>query len=240
MMLFAVSSHTVGFAQRVFLDDFSDGSLTNDVPVDSSGRPVIWTPLDGFNQGTADASSQDLVLTTTSGDGSIIVLPSQDDLTDMSVRTRIRQDGAPGSTAVFARANADVLTAYHAGISTNSGNAFIGRNNAPDPITLISAPTDLDIATEDVMLQFDVVGNKLSLFAWPAIEGESKLIDPTLMVYDDTLSSGIAGVILDNTGAGTTTFHFVEVVAIPEPGSACLCLCGILALFVTRRILASR
>ena len=30
-------------AATVFRDDFSDGSVTNDVPVDRDGNPVRWT-----------------------------------------------------------------------------------------------------------------------------------------------------------------------------------------------------
>ena len=50
-------------ADTVFFDDFSDGSVTNDVPVDRDGNPVRWTERP--NSGDYDATSGDYVFTPT-------------------------------------------------------------------------------------------------------------------------------------------------------------------------------
>jgi hypothetical protein len=49
-------------------------------------------------------------------------------------------------------------------------------------------------------LQFDVIGNQLSMFVWRP--GEVKPVTPTLTVAENVLSSGVTGVLLDTGSPG--------------------------------------
>jgi hypothetical protein len=212
-------------ASTIFIDDFSDGSVTNGTPLDRDGNPVVWTPLTGFDQGTGAAASGDYVLTTPSSDGSFVSLASHGALSDTSVRAQMRLLNGNAAIAVFARADAAALTAYQAGISTITGNAYIVRNT-PTPIPLIVKPANRDITTGDIAIQLDVIGQMLQLFVWDP--GTSKPDQPFIEIQDSTLNLGVTGVLLDSDGPATGVFRYVQVAdtPIPEPSTMLLVLVG--------------
>jgi len=238
-LFFAISVYASASANTVFYDDFSDGSTTNNVPLDRDGNPVVWTPVSGLDVGTFDASTGDYVLTTAAAENDLVAVPSSAILGDTSVRTRIRLEGSPASIAVLARGNVAELSAYQAGISTITGNAYIVRNQSPtgDPLVLASTPTPVDVSNEDALLQFDVLGNRLRMFVWRP--GEPMPVTPTLAVTDDVLSDGAAGVLIDtgDPGAGSAVFRYVHVadMHIPEPSAIILSAYGLLACLIVPR-----
>jgi hypothetical protein len=213
-------------ADTVFFDDFSDGSVANNIPLDRDGNPVVWTPLAGFSSGTFDTSTEGYVLTSVSASGGLISLASAAPLGNTSIRTQMRLEGSPAAIAVFARADPIALTAYQGGIDTSTGNVYIALNGTSTVTTLTSKPAEIDVTSEDVVVQFDVVGNNLSLFVWPA--GGQKPADPTLSYVSNTFSDGVVGIITDtrSPGPGSATFRFVHVAdtPIPEPSTLLLVL----------------
>ena len=219
-------------AETVFFDDFSDGSVTNDVPVDRDGNPVVWTPIPGLDSGTFDASSGDYVITTAPDDGSAQVpVVSSHVLSDTSIRARVTSDADTGPL-LMARVDPVALTAYTAGIWPPNGNAFI-QQNLPGANVLKSEPIDLDPSQEDVLLQFDLFGDELSLFAWRP--GEPKPHDPIVMVTDSLFQSGLVGLMVDTPVNDTRsgTFRFVQVadMPIPEPSTLTLVVLGVFGFF---------
>ena len=236
----AVAMGVEASGATVFFDDFSDGSATNNTPLDRNGSPVIWTPLAGFNQGTGVASSGDYVLTTTSDDGAFASLTSHMPLSDTSVRAQMRLLNGTAAIAVFARADMAALTAYQAGINTVTGNAYIVRNT-PTPIPLIVKPAGVDVMSGDVAIQFDAIGETLRLFVWNP--GTPKPTQPFIEIQDGTLGTGVTGVLLDSGGgSGSGVFRFVHVAdaSIPEPQTALLFAFGMASLVARQRTRAKR
>jgi hypothetical protein len=230
-----LSCVTPNRAETIFFDDFSDGSVTNDTPLNRDANPVIWTPLAAYNQGTGDAASGDYVLTTNSGDGAFISIPSHSPLSNTSVRAQMRILDGTASIGVFARADTAALTAYQAGISLNTGNAYIVRNT-PDPIPLIVKTANVDVSSGDVVIQFDAIGETLQLFLWNA--GSPKPSAPFIEIQDSTLSIGVSGIILDSAtapGSGVFRFFHVADAPIPEPSTVVLSVIALIGLIASRR-----
>ena len=212
---FTLCNPSPTLAGTVFYDDFSDGSVTNDVPLDRDGNPVVWTPLAGVDQGTGDASTGDYVLTTSSDIGAYISGSSHAELTNTSVRAEMQLTGV-GAIAFLARGDREARTAYQGGISTATGNAYISYIQDETSHPLVAEPANVDVTSGNVVLQFDVIGETLSLFTWNA--GEEMPAEPALQVNDSRFSSGVAAVLLDtDDGPGTGMFRYVHVADAPIP-----------------------
>ena len=88
----------------------------------------------------------------------------------------------------------------------------------------MSTPSDFRPIDEDVLLQFDVIGDTLSLYAWRP--GESRPTVPQLETTSSLFSDGTVGISYDPgaPGRGSATFRFVHVAdtSIPEPPTAAL------------------
>lgn len=219
-----------GFAQaaEIFFDDFSDGSVTNDVPLAADGvTPVIWTewPLNP-SPTTFDASSGDLIM---SSDGDYGVgNADQFILTDTSIRTQIRRVADRVAINVGARISQTSLGGYVAGLGS-TGGLFISRLEEPSSVMLRRVQTDLNPTNEDVILQFDVIGTTLSVWAWRP--GEPMSIRPQAAVRDTTYAQGIVGMAVDDqeTLYSEGTFRYMQVAdthIIPEPATILLALFG--------------
>ena len=140
------------------LDDFEDMNIQDDMP-------FSWEP---FGSETLDASSGDLVITPGNPSSSFasVVGYSYD---DVSIRTGIRVLGDRFvDTGVGARG-----TGTSSYIGSISGDWPSARNSlviygffGGGPEISMRAPTTLDPTQYDVMLQFDVIGDNLTLTAW--------------------------------------------------------------------------
>lgn len=188
-------------AATILLDTFNDGDATD-------GMPAAWTALSGFSNGDYSAVDNNYVLT---GDGSgnaivaYVSVPS-DDFPDVSLRTQVRTDGPADGVALFARFDENALVTYQGGIDSN-GNVYIGWNN-PTYHSLNITSTPLRVANEDILLQFDVFGDSLRLYAWRP--GEPRPQDATVQVSDQRFAAGGIGLLNDPQGLTTATFAFVH------------------------------
>ncbi len=212
---------------EVFCDDFSDGDHTD-------GMPVTWEFAPGLGvTGIADSSSGDLVITQPNRDPQVMYTSFQS-LADMSIQSRIRQVDGSGPIAVYGRLDVANLTGYQGGIDTNNGTLYLGRNDSPSPSTLVSAPTDLNPSTEDIILQLDILGDELSLFAWRATDPKPET--PALTATDDLYDSGFAALLIDAPAQHSVSFSYVRVAtsSIPEPGSFLLLTGSVLGLVAMR------
>jgi hypothetical protein len=111
-------------------------------------------------------------------------------------------------------------------------------DGANAPVFLGSAVVPFNPAAQDVMLQFDAFGDKLSLWAWPV--GQSMPNDPQIVAFDKTYAEGPAGLISAGFASGpsdSTTFRFVHVANthIPEPSTCVLTSLGVFGLLYARR-----
>jgi hypothetical protein len=208
-------------AETIFFDDFNDGNA-------GDGMPVTWVP----GPGTWDASSGDYVAT-----GSLpsrISRVSDRVFGDISARTQARVVGNVSATLGVRQGNQG-----YAGTIQPNGTMAIARLDAPDsPILLGSAVVPFNPVQEDVMLQFDAFGDKLSLWAWPV--GQPMPTEPQVVAFDNTYAEGPFGLVSAAFAASptdSTTFRFVHVANthIPEPSTLVLMSLGGCGLLYARR-----
>jgi hypothetical protein len=208
-----------------FLDDFIDD------PTD--GNPVKWVPFDVYSNGSYRVEQQSFVLEPNAVTTPLVSLVDGVLTSDVSIRTQVRViSGNSQGTALFARflPGANPHT-YQGGIES-TGEVYIGWNGEDTRYhDLAHVFTDLRPNQEDVLLQFDVFGNSLKLFAWRP--GEPMPSEPTVMVTDNTiLDPGTIGLLHHPTGMGAGAFRFVQAsrTPIPEPSTVVLGSLGIVAL----------
>ena len=232
-------------ADTVFFDDFSDGSVTNDVPLDWNGNPVIWTERPNSN-GDYDATSGDYVFTSTTTTEDFLVSDVLDNtLPDFSIRTQVRTSASNGGAFVLARVQAvPSIGSYFGGLEykQNRGGTvlFLGQVNADGTFTFFEDFGDFpvlpfDVRTEDGVLQLDVFGNELKLWGWKA--GDPMPDQPQLTATDSTYSEGTMRIAGETTNNNITTFRYVHVADshIPEPTSILLAMFGMAGTCCYRR-----
>ena len=206
-------------AGTIFFDDFNDRNAQD-------GSPVTWAP----GLGTWDASSGDYVAT---GSTPRVSLVPGHVLGDTSARAQVRVTGTIGASIALRRTAP--LVGYAGGIRAD-GTLEIARKDGPDaPVILGTSLVPFNPVAQDVLIQFDAFGNKLSVWAWPV--GQSMPNDPQLVAFDNTYAQGHAGLISAAFVAGasdSSTFRFVEVAdthIVPEPSTfvlTSLAGCGLL------------
>ena len=220
-------------AGLVFRDNFSDTDHTD-------GSPVSWvnTTWSFQRDTTIDASSSDLIISRGPGrKGTLAIVPDLE-LAEISVRTQVRMPSG-GLAGIMARHNErpSTLDQYGAWIDSNGGLGFgVKVDDVGDIID--TADTEFNIAEEDIVLQFDVIGSRLSLWAWRA--GESMPAEPQLTAVNSAVPTGTVGVWargLIGNEAHSAIFRYVHVadVHIPEPASFLLAAFGIVCLYVCAR-----
>ena len=199
-------------ADTIFFDNFNDGDA-------GDGMPATWVP----GSGTWNASSGDYVAT-----GSLpsrISRVSDRVFGDISARTQARVVGNVSATLGVRQGNQG-----YAGTIRPNGSMAIARLDAPDsPILLGSAVVPFNPVQQDVMLQFDAFGDKLSLWAWPV--GQPMPTEPQVVAFDNTYPEGPFGLVSASSAglpSDSTTFRFVHVANthIPEPSTAVLLSLG--------------
>ena len=222
-----------------FFDDFSDMNFSDDMP-------VSWQP--GFNPVILDASSGDLVLTSSSsargafaGGDPNVTGPLL--YADISVRTQLRilsgepGGGGPQGVGLFVGRGGVTPTSGYEGSIRPDGTIFIRRIDPSPAVALASTMTVLDVFNSDINLRFDLLGDTLSMWAWA--HGTLEPVMPQLMVTDLTPITGIgadeavvqlAGQLAPVGSFSTTVFRFVDVRIIPEPSTALLLGLGLVGL----------
>jgi hypothetical protein len=218
-------------ADTVFYDDFSDGSVTNDVPLDWNGNPVKWTELTTI--GDFDATSGDYVFTPTNNASFMISGVVDIPLTDTSIRTQVRTTKNEGGVFVSARVQAvPTIGNYFAGMEYrgNVGGTvlILGRVNGGGNFTFFGGNPVLpfDVRTEDGVLQLDVIGTELKLWGWKA--GDPMPDQPQLTATDSAYSEGTMRLAsaIDNLNIGTYRYVHVADMHIPEPTTLLLAMLG--------------
>jgi RNA polymerase sigma factor (sigma-70 family) len=214
-------------ASTILFDDFNDGSATDGIP--RKWRP--WTEGAGAN-GTFDASTGDFVLTPQSVNNLVAVLDPAVDVPNLSVRMQLRNsgsfDGTVSGTGVVARGDTSAGTAIDCGIDIN-GVLYI--NNQGPYTVLGEVQTALRPLQEDVVLQADLFGTSIRLFAWRP--GEPKPLQPQLQAISNHRTTGTIGVYYnppDSGGTGTFRYIHVASIPIPEPSPVILASLGALSL----------
>lgn len=194
--LFLVLHPCISSAQRYY-DDFSDGSVQD-------ASPVTWVE----RAGTAYVDEDDnLVLEHDPSRAWGGVAAEGLVYFDSSVRTQVRliEGDSVWIAARYAPSGDFSAICYSAGLHQN-GLLVIGTCGSNS--FLAGKNTDLDVVQEDVMLQFDLMGRTLSLWAWRA--GDPMPTDPVVWVVDDTLQFGLTTLAVLGSPS-TAAFRFVQV-----------------------------
>jgi hypothetical protein len=197
-------------AATLFLDNFDDRNSQD-------GKPVTWDA----GLGTWDASSGDYVAT-----GSIprVSLVPAFDLGDTSARTQARVTGTIGASIALRRPTP--LVGYAGGIRADGALSISRVDGTAAAIILGTSVVPFNPVAQDVLLQFDAFGDKLSLWVWRV--GESMPNDPQIVAFDNTYAKGHPGLTSPAFAAGaldSTTFRFVQVAnthivdTTPEPST---------------------
>ena len=208
-------------ADTVFFDDFSDGSVTNDIPLASDGTPVRWTENSGggSTSGDYDATSGDYVLTPATNNDDMSSTVVDITLPDFSIRTQVQTSSELGSAFVLARVQEPLVfpseSGYFGGIEhrTSAGGTrlILGRIDGLNDFTFLGGFPVLpfDVRTDDAVLQLDVIGNEINLWGWKA--GDPMPDQPQLTAIDNTYSEGAMRIVNDAENSNIATFRYVHV-----------------------------
>ena len=198
MLSLAVVTMTLGVsigtgnAMTIWFDDFSDSNAED-------GNPETWVPHPApALAGDYNATSGDYIFTPGEGQGNqdaMVASIEGDDktFTDVSVRTRARTENAGGNVGPVARLDFATVSAYFGVVDTN-GFFTISRSDGgvtSEDFFLQEQFEDLG-AAEDLIVQFDIIGETLSLSAWRPGDPQP---EPQLEGTDPTYASGTAGLI---------------------------------------------
>jgi hypothetical protein len=198
----------------------------------SDDSPVTWTEFGSV----LDASSGDLVMTTGSTIGPHRAFTDVMEWADVSIHTQIRLlEGELGSENRHrVHIGVGAAGAFNGGIRSDGG---ITIRDGLSGIDLASTMTGLDMFSSDIHLLFKVLGDTLSLSAWA--DGTPKPDIPQLMVAGITPFTEahitMQGQRVAEGSTSRVVFRFVDVMVIPEPGTALLMGLGLVGLAAMKR-----
>lgn len=198
-----------------FEDDFSDGSATDGNPVTWIAGPNLGSPI------SVAVVNQDYRL---SGGGGTSLVADSEAFTDVSIHTVVRATvetiGNPAFHFLGPIARDNGVGSFYWGGITTDRHLSVGNWNPFDQSAAVSVPL-LDPTLGDIDLQFDVVGQTLSLWAWSDALGIAKPTSPQI-VWNSGLNRahGSIGVSYNaNGGQGWVDYRSVAVVdPTPELG----------------------
>jgi hypothetical protein len=182
-------------------DDFEDGDAVD-------GHPFTWLADSSKPGGTREVVGGDYVLTH-NGEADSDVLESVGATGDVSVRSQMRFSNSDvGNAAIYARAVAGI--SYYAGL-TRSGRVHVGQNGG----AYHSVQTNLRPVDQDVTVQLDIIGDNISVKAWPSGDPEPEA--PLKSFADSTLTVGTVGVYMyGNTPEASVAFRNFGVSGLPN------------------------
>jgi len=189
----------------VFRDDFEDGSATDDAP-------VTWTPAPTAT-GRFEVIDGDYVLTRPSNiEEMYCYVDKYMTLADTSIRTQARLIPGAWWFGIFARGN--LGEGLYIALMFNNGKLEIWRFGASAYVgaNLASANLGIDPSAQDVLLRFDVIGNKLSAWAWR--EGDPMPAEPQVTAVHSEFPTGGVGIGADlgsRLSNKQAIFRYVEV-----------------------------
>lgn len=208
---FAVLTMILGLSQAAhavgWMDDFNDGNVKD-------GKPLTWMEnIGGFFPGNYDASSGDYKFTPDvdgsddSRMSSFVNVP----FTNTYVRTQGKVLPDPndpsnegGNLVLLARTDLNTISGYllYFDASANLNMQILLGGSVADIATTFDAPFN---ASEEVVIELDVIGDQLNGYAWLADDPNGKPTEPQVTATDTTFTSGIAGIAFaeddDNTSA---------------------------------------
>lgn len=195
-----------------WLDNFSDGSITDDDPVTWSVNPL------GVFPGNYSPTANSLAFVTINEDieDELMVawVPSEDFSTTGSVRTRatiltdppevFSGEGNVGPILFF---DDIALTGYFGVLDAGGGLFLYSGTGGGDSTELARADLEFN-ATEEVFVQLDHDGEFVSLSAWPIGDPQP---DPQLVVEHTAHTSGTAGLIFaEDNFKDAALFHMAR------------------------------
>jgi hypothetical protein len=203
-------------APLAFTDTFNDGNATD-------GNPVSWIGGSVVNQ--------DFRLSGTGVTYSLVA--GSQDFGDVSIRTTARAHvDSLGTSNAFhflgpiARGTSNEQSFFWGGITTDR---FLSVGTWQPFSQSGGISTSLDPTTMDVDLQFDVVGNLLSLWAWSDAAGIPKPASPQVTWQSSLqLNAGSIGLSY-NANGGTGYVDYRSFSVVPEPATGALLLVGAIA-----------
>jgi hypothetical protein len=208
----------------VFTDVFNDGSARD-------GNPVTWS-------GPGTVVNQDFRMSSFG----VALVSGSEEFGDVSIRTTARAHvdslGTPNAfhfLGPVARSTANGGSFFWGGIGTNS---YIAVGTwSPYAESVLYFP-ELNPTTMDVDLQFDVVGNRLSLWAWSEAAGIPKPESPQITWQSpNDFNLGSIGLAYNPNG-GTGYVDYRSFSVVPEPATITLLLIvlALCALVTLRRL----
>ena len=226
---------TEAVAGTIFIDDFHDGSISNNLPVASHGVPITWE-----SKFLAELKVVDSALSV--GAPNAIVPGARarvGDHEDASLRSRVRLiEGDSVALGVRYTQPGGFGNGYFGGIAAD-GTAFAGISsgeNSNRPAEFLGQqPTDLRVAENDVMIQLDAIDDEVSLRVWGVDERMPD--EPTISFQDDRVTSGDSVVAFAMAAeafqpqAIDARFQFIRLdnTVIPEPCTALMASVGLTA-----------
>jgi hypothetical protein len=230
----SLSSVSAQLQPPYFIDDFEDGSATDD-------DPVSWVLTPPFDKGTIEVLDGDLLITP-SNEGTPIpgvpnwteidVSPEGLEYDQVSIRTQVRSlRSADNNVGLFAR-NTDE-TSLWAYIQPNGRmvlSTYDGTHNEQWTYN-----SQFNTASNDIHLRFDITNDQAMFSAW--YDGQDPPEHPQLIAYipDYISETGRVGLWNGEIRSGTTrtslAVRYFEALPIPEPTGFTLCVFALLGLF---------
>ncbi|WP_428306634.1 dockerin type I domain-containing protein [Lacipirellula sp.] len=193
-----------------WVDDFSDGSVTD-------GNPVPWVlNLNGAGPfpGTYDASSGDFYMKPAAGS----VTNQMSALVPITLGpTYVRTQGTvlpdpnnpnnkAGNLVLTARVNPQNLTGYLLYLDLSGNLNIQALTGGGASVDLGGADLAFNAGTE-VVMEFNAVGNQLTGYAWAANDPAGKPALPQVTVSHSSFTSGYAGLAFAEDADGTAGIY---------------------------------